>query len=53
VSVEDSARESPEYEWSQFLHVARQEHDVDVCRNQNASNRRVERGAILMLFEDK
>jgi hypothetical protein len=48
VSVEDSALESPEYEWSQFLHVTRQEYDVDVSRNQNASNRRVQRGRILV-----
>src|SRR5687768_1366580 len=50
VSVEDSALESPEYEWSQFLHVTRQEHDVDVSRNQNASSRRVQRGRILVRF---
>ena len=50
VSVEDSALESPEYEWSQLLHVTRQEHDVDVSRNQNASNRRVQRSRILVRF---
>jgi hypothetical protein len=50
VSVEDSALESREDELSQFLHVTRQEHDVDVSRNQNASNRRIQRGRILVRF---
>jgi hypothetical protein len=50
VRVEDSALERPEYEWSQFLHVTRQEHEVDVSRNQNGSNRRVQRGRVLVRF---
>jgi hypothetical protein len=48
--VEDSALESPEYEWSQLLHVTREQHDVDVRRNQHASNRRIQRGRIRVRF---
>jgi hypothetical protein len=48
MSVEDSALERPEYERSQFLHVTGQEHDVDVSHNQNVSNRRVQRGWVLV-----
>lgn len=50
VRVEDSALERPEYEWPQSLHVTRQEHDIDVGRNQSASNRRVQRGRIRVRF---
>ena len=50
MSVEDSAVEGPQYEGSQFLHVTRQEHDVDISRNQNVSNRRVHRGRIRVRF---
>ena len=48
MSVEDSARESLEDDWSQFLHVARQEHDVDDSVEQNTSDRRVQRGRIVV-----
>ena len=33
VSVQDSAVERSENEWSHLLHVTRQQHDVDVSRN--------------------
>jgi hypothetical protein len=50
VSVEDSAFERLEYKGSQFLHVTHEEHDVDVSRHQNAANRRVQRGRLLVRF---
>ena len=49
--VEDSAGESLEEEGAQFLHVARQEHDVDISGGQNVSNRRVQRGRILVRLQ--
>jgi hypothetical protein len=50
MSVQDSAVESTEHEWSQFLHVTREEHHVDVSRNESGSNCRVQRRRILVRF---
>ena len=48
MSIEDSALERPEGEWSQLFHVTRQEDDVDVSRRQDVPDRGVQRGRIVV-----